>query len=499
MKKLSALFLTITGLALTAGENDYLRQIGRPPEAKIQRRQGGESFPPLPLPATPLRRSEKKRPPSPSALIGKVVWGSYLDYTTADGMALRVFDWNMVPADCQQLLLRFREETKMEYKSQTVDLATFSGDPSEIPILFFSGGRTISFSDAERAKLRKYLLGGGTVWFDSVVGSPYFYRSAVKETGNILPESPLIRVVPDHALLRMIVQTGKSMTNFNEMLVTHLEGVYVGARLAVIISPLGLGSGWDNVMPTQVENARCLQPRSAQMLGMNMLAYAIGWYENGMAYAAGELYTGESISDANKIIFAQVKTAGLWNPDPGAETRFMRYLAHNLKIDAGTEPEYIDPELAPLDNYPFLYLSGIGSFKLSEKALQRIRQYLDKGGFLLLNNALGMNDFDITARALAKALYPDKKLEIISEQHPLFAHAPFKFERSGFSEAATQKYPGQNHPLLYGFSGERCKLIYSPVDIAGGWLGTSRPGSVVYDSETALKLGSVLITYFLTR
>lgn len=186
MKKLSALFLTITGLALTAGENDYLRQIGRPPEAKIQRRQGGESFPPLPLPATPLRRSEKKRPPSPSALIGKVVWGSYLDYTTADGMALRVFDWNMVPADCQQLLLRFREKTKMEYKSQTVDLATFSGDPSEIPILFFSGGRTISFSDAERAKLRKYLLGGGTVWFDSVVGSPYFYRSAVKETGNIL-------------------------------------------------------------------------------------------------------------------------------------------------------------------------------------------------------------------------------------------------------------------------------------------------------------------------
>ena len=41
---------------------------GPPPRAKPQSRTGGESFPPLPLPATPLRRSEKKRPPAPPAL-----------------------------------------------------------------------------------------------------------------------------------------------------------------------------------------------------------------------------------------------------------------------------------------------------------------------------------------------------------------------------------------------------------------------------------------------
>ena len=32
---------------------------GPPPRAKPQRRTGGESFPPLPLPVTPLRRTEK--------------------------------------------------------------------------------------------------------------------------------------------------------------------------------------------------------------------------------------------------------------------------------------------------------------------------------------------------------------------------------------------------------------------------------------------------------
>ncbi|MGO8748362.1 MAG: hypothetical protein ACLQNE_20505, partial [Thermoguttaceae bacterium] len=49
---------------------------GPPPAAKPQHQTGGESFPPLPLPATPLRRSEKKRPPAPPALVGKMAMGS---------------------------------------------------------------------------------------------------------------------------------------------------------------------------------------------------------------------------------------------------------------------------------------------------------------------------------------------------------------------------------------------------------------------------------------
>src|SRR2546430_970450 len=45
-----------------------------PPKAAPQRRNGGEGVPPLPLPATPLRRSEKKREPSPPALVGNLTF-----------------------------------------------------------------------------------------------------------------------------------------------------------------------------------------------------------------------------------------------------------------------------------------------------------------------------------------------------------------------------------------------------------------------------------------
>ena len=76
--------------SLYANEDDFLRPVGKPPKAKPQMRQGGEAIPPLPLPATPLRRSEKKRPPSPATLIGKVIWGSYKDFKWENGQTTRV-------------------------------------------------------------------------------------------------------------------------------------------------------------------------------------------------------------------------------------------------------------------------------------------------------------------------------------------------------------------------------------------------------------------------
>src|SRR3954466_7359709 len=47
-----------------------------PPQAKPRRRNAGEGTAPLPLPATPLRRSEKKREPSPPALVGNITFSA---------------------------------------------------------------------------------------------------------------------------------------------------------------------------------------------------------------------------------------------------------------------------------------------------------------------------------------------------------------------------------------------------------------------------------------
>ncbi len=104
---------------------------GPPPKAKPQHQTGGESFPPLPLPATPLRRSEKKRPPSPPALIGKAGLGSTpLDHPR----------WQADP------ISRLDDRSGRRYDAAQLDLAKdgdqLSGDRRRFRSLLFRSPRT---------------------------------------------------------------------------------------------------------------------------------------------------------------------------------------------------------------------------------------------------------------------------------------------------------------------------------------------------------------------
>ncbi len=76
---------------------------GPPPRAKPQSRTGGESFPPLPLPATPLRRTEKKKPPAPPSLIGKIALGP-VRFVRRGAERVQYRDWMTDPADLDSLL-----------------------------------------------------------------------------------------------------------------------------------------------------------------------------------------------------------------------------------------------------------------------------------------------------------------------------------------------------------------------------------------------------------
>ncbi|MDO4557526.1 MAG: hypothetical protein Q4C47_01000, partial [Planctomycetia bacterium] len=87
----------------TSANTGEVTDCGPPPQAAPQHRGGAEGFPPLPLPVTPLRRTEKKRPPSPPALIGKMSLGN-AKWVTKDGKRTLTRDWMTDPADLDTLL-----------------------------------------------------------------------------------------------------------------------------------------------------------------------------------------------------------------------------------------------------------------------------------------------------------------------------------------------------------------------------------------------------------
>lgn len=71
--------------------------------------KGSEGVPPLPLPAVPLRRTEKNNPPQPPVLIGKIDSG-------------RQSDWNTNPSDVENLLKWMSKEMHVDFSWKVVKL-----------------------------------------------------------------------------------------------------------------------------------------------------------------------------------------------------------------------------------------------------------------------------------------------------------------------------------------------------------------------------------------
>ena len=98
-------FACVLGVSLAVAQDAPGRKLGTcgpPPRKNPQRQTAAEGMPPLPLPATPLRRSEPKAEPAPPIMIAKLEYG-----TTQD--------WNTDPGDVDNLMRHCRYELGLWY------------------------------------------------------------------------------------------------------------------------------------------------------------------------------------------------------------------------------------------------------------------------------------------------------------------------------------------------------------------------------------------------
>lgn len=151
------IYLTLFVLAATifsfsidskADENDWFVYLGTHEAKKSPRKNinAAEALPPLTLPATPLRRTERKKPPQPDYLLGKIIWGESAFFADSSGEKMEIADWNMCPTDTEKFVAQARA-LDLQYHWQNTNLNDFHFEPKKLPALLFSGVRTLKLSD----------------------------------------------------------------------------------------------------------------------------------------------------------------------------------------------------------------------------------------------------------------------------------------------------------------------------------------------------------------
>ncbi len=486
---------------LRADENEWLVPLGLPPQAAPKRISGGEGVPPLPLPATPIRRSERKREPKAPLLIGKIVWGESAEYRYAGGETRQIADWNLCPDDLAQLMRKAGRWFGLSYGSQAVSLNAFDGDPQTTPVLFLSGVRTMRPTDAQVKLLQEYLLRGGMVVFDSIAGSPYFLASARELAARLVPGEPLRPVPLDHPLFNMLADARTvAVPRRPEIVAPQFEGIYVGSRVACLVSPIGLGCGWDDHEVPLLDQAVYYDVDSACRLGVNLVAYAVGYAEAARSEARPELFgMRDERHPTDELVFAQLRHDGAWNVHPGAATALLRRLRAETSLGVSLKRVAVDPAREPLDAFPFLYMEGLDTFSWDERVRGALRQFLARGGTLLINNGLGLSTFDQAVRRELALLLPGSGLAPVPQDHPLLgACRPAGEVR--FTPAAVKYNPPLEGPLLEAIALDGdLRVIYSPLDLACAWSGCDYPLARAYEGPGGVALGMNLLVYAMTH
>jgi hypothetical protein len=127
--------------------------------------------------------------------------------------------------------------------------------------------------------------------------------------------------------------------------------------------------------------------------------------------------------------FARVKytTAGAerssrawWTDFPDADLNLSWRLHHHtaLKVHPnGKVIELTDPELV---KYPLVFMSGVPGIDLSEEDIRRLRNYLDNGGFLMVDDFWGEANWNHFYREVIKRMFPNREPFEIPLEHPIF-------------------------------------------------------------------------------
>ena len=180
---------------------------------------------------------------------------------------------------------------------------------------------------------------------------------------------------------------------------------------------------------------------------------------------------------------------GDWYANPTSLPNLVKFCNQNINTKLNTKVNSVDVGSAELFLYPFVHMTGHGNVVFSNNDVQNLRNYLNAGGFLHIDDNYGMDEY---VRKEIKKLYPDAALIEIPKTHPIF-QAPYSFP-NGLPKIHEHD---NKQPMAYGiFIENRLALLYTyECDLGDGWESQEVHNDPLNVREKALKMGVNILNF----
>jgi hypothetical protein len=192
---------------------------------------------------------------------------------------------------------------------------------------------------------------------------------------------------------------------------------------------------------------------------------------------------------------AQLKYGGGgdWYANPTSLPNLIEFVKNNTGIPAINLGKYVEPNDEDLFNYPYIYMTGHGNIRFTEKERERLKEYLLNGGFLHADDNYGM---DASFRREMKEMFPDKELVELPFDNAIY-HSFYNFSNGLPKIHEHDGKPAQGFGIYH--DGRLIVFYTFECDLGDGWEDPSVHNDPADKREAALKMGANIIIYAMTH
>ncbi|HEV8177839.1 MAG TPA: DUF4159 domain-containing protein, partial [Gemmatimonadales bacterium] len=180
---------------------------------------------------------------------------------------------------------------------------------------------------------------------------------------------------------------------------------------------------------------------------------------------------------------------GDWYANPSSLPNLLSAIRSRTRLRVAVEEKVVTLSDDDLWNVPYLYMTGHGNVRWSDRDLGTLRRYLQQGGFLHADDNYGM---DASIRRELARLFPDQPLVEVPLDHPIY-HLVYDFPKGMPKIHVHDGKPAQGFGI---FLDGRLVVLYSyQSDLGDGWEDPQVHHDTREKREAALRMGVNLFAY----
>jgi hypothetical protein len=188
----------------------------------------------------------------------------------------------------------------------------------------------------------------------------------------------------------------------------------------------------------------------------------------------------------------QYDGGGDWYANPSSLPNLLAAVRAQTGLEVADREVTVTLESPQLWDVPYLYMTGHGNVRFTDREVVLLRRYLEHGGFLHADDNYGMDE---SFRREMARVFPDRALVDVPLDHPVYriVHA--------FPEGLPKVHEHDGKPAqgLGIFLGDRLAVFYSyESDLGDGWEDPQVHGDPPEVRAAALRMGVNLVAYAVT-